>query len=75
MGRERPAAYPDGSWSRFHCARAAFLWCNPKIRPGNHHLTARPTTVRWHQQSASQPHSRFRGLWTRWMRLRLTSSL
>lgn len=37
-------------------------------------MTARPTAVRRHQQSTSQPHSRFRGLWTRSIRVRVTAS-
>ncbi len=67
-----PAAYPVESWSRFHCAVASLWWCTPKSLAGNHHLTARPTAVRRHQQAASQPHSPLRGLCTRWIKLRLT---
>jgi hypothetical protein len=54
------------SWARFHSAEPRALWCSPKYRPGNHHLTARPSDVRRHQQSGSQPHFLFRGLWSRW---------
>src|SRR5579859_5690037 len=61
--------------SRFHCATSSplrfiasisrFLCCSPKYRPGNHHLTSRPSAVRLHQQSGSQPQVRLRGLWIR----------
>jgi hypothetical protein len=37
------------------------------MRPGNHHLTARPSAVRLHQQSGGQPQTWFRGLWIRWI--------
>ena len=71
-GESPPAAYADRSLSRFHCAVAELLWCTPTSLAGNHHLIARPTVVRRHQHSASQPHSRLRGLCTRWIRVRLT---
>lgn len=64
-------ASPSCSCRRFHSGSChGPLWCKPKIRPGNHHLTARPSAVRLHQQSGSQPHLRSRGLWTRAMRER-----
>jgi hypothetical protein len=64
--------YQPGSRSCFHAAIASFLWCRPISRPGTHHLTARPNAVRRHQQSASQPQSRFCGLWMRCRTLRAT---
>jgi hypothetical protein len=43
----------------------------PKYRAGNHHFAARPRAVRRHQQSASQPHVRPRGLCSRWSNVRV----
>ena len=48
------------------------LWCRRTYRPGNHHLTARPSVVRRHQQSGSQPQTRLRGLWMRCTSVRAT---
>ena len=51
------------AWLRFdpgECLGA--LWSRPISLPLNHHFTMRPTAVRLHQQSGSQPHVRLRGL-------------
>lgn len=65
------ACHAGTSCCRFHSAeRHGPLCCSPNSRPGNHHLTARPSAVRLHQQAGSQPQLRFLGLWIRAIRER-----